>query len=110
MRRNFTKELTFTPPKKSSQAKILLNDNSPRAELFFHVDSSKLLSIVEKSIVKRKFNHLIGVNGFLYINCREYTEKSKNKVKVIEMFYSLIEDALRATVVKRRMTSFPKSA
>jgi len=94
MQRNFTQELTFRTSKSSGSGGQNVNKVSTKVELLFHVDSSKLLSVKEKSILKRKLNNRIAVNGHLYLVCQETRSQLKNKQLVIERFYELIYKSL----------------
>jgi len=94
MQRNFTQELTFRTSKSSGPGGQNVNKVSTKVELLFHVDSSKLLSVREKSILKRKLNNRIAVNGHLYLVCQETRSQLKNKQIAIERFYELIYKSL----------------
>lgn len=90
MQKNFTKELKFRTSRSSGPGGQNVNKVSSKVELLFQVDASKLLSVREKALIKRKLNHRISVNGYLHLVCQETRSQLKNKELVIERFYNLI--------------------
>lgn len=90
--KNLKNEIILRPAWMEKNEKI---SGDPKVELLFHIDASKLLSLREKAILKRKLNNIINVNGFLHLFCQETNSMDVNKMKAIELFYDVLEQALR---------------
>ncbi len=101
MQKNFTKEFSFRTSRSSGPGGQNVNKVSSKVELLFHVDASKLLSVKEKALIKKKLNHRISVNGYLYLVCQDSRSQLKNRELVIERFYDLIGKSL--VVQKKRI-------
>ncbi len=101
MNKNFTKEFSFRTSRSSGKGGQHVNKVSSRVELLFHVDSSKLLSVKEKALMKKRLHHRISVNGFLSLACEDSRSQHRNKDIAINRFYVLLEKALK--VPKKRI-------
>ncbi|MEM7101894.1 MAG: hypothetical protein AAF502_02110 [Bacteroidota bacterium] len=95
---NLGPEITFRTMREKSKGKPAIVGSS-EVELLFHIDASKLLSVKEKSILKRKLKNRITVNGFLYISSQSATSLDANKEKAIEQFYGLLSESLNTESV-----------
>lgn len=88
MQRNFTRELEFY------SVNSIGNGNG--VELRFHIDSSCLLSIREKSILKRKLHHQISVAGHLHVTVVKEKDTSSNRNLAVKIFNATVNNALRS--------------
>ncbi len=106
--RNFTPEFTFKTSRSGGKGGQHVNKVSSKVELLFHVDSSHLLSVQEKALLKRKLHHRISVSGYLHLICEDTRSQHRNKQTAIDRFYALLAQSL--VVEKQRIaTSIPKA-
>lgn len=101
--RNFIPELKFSASRSSGAGGQNVNKVNTKVELRFHVESSVLLSPEEKSVLTRKLANRINKEGELILTEQNERSQLKNKEKVIDRFYRLINRAL-IPQKKRRAT------
>jgi ribosome-associated protein len=106
--RNFITELKFSASRSSGAGGQNVNKVNTKVELRFHVESSRLLSTEEKSILIRKLANRINKEGELILTEQNERSQLKNKEKVIDRFYRLINRALIPQ--KRRKATRPTLA
>ena len=92
--RNFLPELKFSASRSSGAGGQNVNKVNTKVELRFHVESSNLLSAEEKSILLRKLANRINNEGELILTEQNERSQLKNKEKVIDRFYRMINQAL----------------
>lgn len=61
----------------------------------WHVDSSRILSDDQKSLIKEKLSNRINADGFLQVRSQVHRTQLANKEEVIEKINQLVGDALR---------------
>jgi len=61
----------------------------------FHIDSSQLLSDVQKQILLQKLSNRINSEGFLQVKSQIHRAQLTNKEEVIERINKLIQNALK---------------
>jgi len=106
--RNFIPELKFSASRSSGAGGQNVNKVNTKVELRFHVESSVLLSPEEKSVLMRKLANRINKEGELILTEQNERSQLKNKEKVIDRFYRLINRAL--TPQKKRRATRPTMA
>lgn len=105
--RNFTKELSFKTSRSGGKGGQNVNKVSSKVMLLFHVDSSNLLTIKEKAMIKKKLNHRMSVSGHLHITSEKTRSQLRNKQEAIDLFYMLLSQSL-VKEKKRIATATPK--
>lgn len=105
--RNFTPELSFKTSRSGGKGGQHVNKVSSKVELRFHVDSSNLLSVQEKAMIKRKLHHRMSVSGHLHITSEKTRSQHRNKQEAIDLFYMLLSQSL-VKEKKRIATAIPK--
>ncbi|PSK80927.1 alternative ribosome rescue aminoacyl-tRNA hydrolase ArfB [Prolixibacter denitrificans] len=106
--RNFMPELKFSASRSSGAGGQNVNKVNTKVELRFHIESSGLLSADEKAILIRKLANRMNKEGELILTEQNDRSQLKNKEKVIDRFYRLINHAL--TPKKRRKATRPTLA
>jgi len=106
--RNFTPELSFKTSRSGGKGGQHVNKVSSKVELLFHVDSSNLLTIKEKAMIKRKLHHRMSVSGHLHITSEKTRSQHRNKQEAIDLFYMLLSQSL-VKEKKRIATAIPKA-
>ena len=106
--RNFQDEFVFQASRSGGPGGQNVNKVSSKVELRFNIAASSLLSENEKSVILEKLANKINKDGELLIVAQTDRSQLKNKEKVIEKFYILLEKAL--TPRKRRLKTKPTKA
>ena len=106
--RDFSSEFIFQASRSSGPGGQNVNKVSSKVELRFDVRNSQLLSEDEKSIIFEELINKINKQDELVLVAQADRSQLKNKEKVIEKFYLLIEKAL--TPRKRRLQTQPTKA
>ncbi len=96
----FKKELVFIATRSSGPGGQHVNKVSTRVELRFNIPESSLLTEDQKLIILTRLKNKITDDGTLIIVSQESRSQFKNKEKVLEKFYQLLQKALKP-VVKR---------
>lgn len=107
-KRDFSSGFNFNASRSSGAGGQNVNKVNTKVELRFDVSGSELLSEEEKNILRDKLANKINENGELIIVSQSERSQLKNKEKVIEKFYILIEKAL--TPQKKRKATKPTKA
>ena len=106
--RNFQDEFVFQASRSSGPGGQNVNKVSSKVELRFNIASSALLTDDEKIIIGDKLFNKINKSGELVLIAQTDRSQLKNKEKVIEKFYLLLEKAL--TPQKKRFKTKPTKA
>ena len=102
------KELTFKTSRSSGSGGQNVNKVSTKVELRFDIDISGLLTENEKERIKSKLKNRISNDNILIISSDVERTQLGNKKKVIELFFELLEKALRKP--KKRIKTRPTKA
>ena len=102
------KELSFKASRSSGSGGQNVNKVSTKIELRFDVDSSLLLTDNEKDRIKIKLKNRISSENILIITSDSERTQLGNKKKAIEIFFDLLEKALRKP--KKRIKTKPTKA
>lgn len=106
--RNFQGEFILQASRSGGPGGQNVNKVSSKVELRFNISASGILSEDEKEIILIKLANKINKLGELVIVAQTDRSQLKNKEKVIEKFYLLIERAL--TTRKKRLRTNPTRA
>ena len=107
-KRDFASELVFQATRSSGPGGQNVNKVSSKVELRFNLWGSALLDEQEKAIIAEKLANKINKEGELVLVAQTDRSQLKNKEKVIEKFYHLLEKAL--TPPKKRYRTKPTRA
>ena len=107
--RDFTTELTFIASRSSGPGGQNVNKVSTRVELRFNVLESVLLTQDEKQVILDKLKNRINSEGIMKLFSHSERTQLKNKKKVVERFYHIIDQALKPSK-KRRPTQPPEKS
>lgn len=103
--RDFQNEFEFSASRSSGPGGQNVNKVSTRIELRFNVQKSVLLDETEKQIINERLSNKINLNGELIIVSQAERSQLKNKERVIERFYQMLNKALIPK--KKRLQTFP---
>lgn len=92
--RDFSNEFIFQATRSSGPGGQNVNKVSSKVELRFNVRDSQLLSEEEKSIIVQKLGNKMNKLEEIVLAAQTDRSQLKNKEKVIEKFYTLMEKAL----------------
>jgi len=106
--RNFEDEFVFQASRSGGPGGQNVNKVSSKVELRFNIETSALLTEEEKGIILIKLANKINKVGELVIIAQTDRSQLKNKEKVIEKFYLLLEKVL--TLRKKRLNTKPTRA
>lgn len=105
--RDFSKEFSFSASRSSGPGGQHVNKVSTKMELRFHVLNSTLLSPEEKELILEKLAKRINQDGELILVSQSERTQLKNKERVTEKFYEILEKAL--TPRKKRRPTKPSA-
>jgi ribosome-associated protein len=106
--RDFKDEFIFQSSRSSGPGGQNVNKVSSKVELRFHIANSVLLSEEEKAVITEKLVNKINNFGYLILVCQTDRSQIKNKDKVIDKFFLLLEKVL--TPRKKRHKTKPTKA
>jgi len=106
--KDFSPEFVFQATRSSGPGGQNVNKVSSKVELRFNIWSSALLEEQEKAIIAEKLTNKINKEGELVLVAQTDRSQLKNKEKVIEKFYHLLEKALLPP--KKRYKTSPTKA
>lgn len=106
--RDFQDEFVFQASRSGGPGGQNVNKVSSKVELRFNIANSALLSDDEKVMIAEKLINKINKLGELVLVTQTDRSQLKNKEKVIEKFYQLVNRAL--TPRKRRLKTKPTKA
>lgn len=103
--RDFSGELTFSASKSGGPGGQNVNKVNTKVELRFNIRNSSILNEEEKQLIADKLSNKINLNGELILVAQSERSQLKNKEKVTERFYLLLNKAL--TPKKARLRTSP---
>ena len=103
--RDFSNEFIFQATRSSGPGGQNVNKVSSKVELRFNVRNSQLLNEEEKTSIAEKLSNKINKQDELVLVTQTDRSQLKNKDKVIEKFYALLEKALMPS--KKRFKTRP---
>lgn len=106
--RDFTNEFVFQATRSGGPGGQNVNKVSSKVELRFNVKNSVLLNEQEKSLIAEKLSNKINKLDEIVLIAQTDRSQLKNKEKVVEKFYSLLEKALMPQ--KKRYKTRPTMA
>lgn len=106
--RDFVDEFVFQASRSGGPGGQNVNKVSSKVELRFNIANSVLLSDDEKAIIEKKLVNKINKLGELILVAQTDRSQLKNKEKVIEKFYLLVDRAI--TPQKKRHQTKPTRA
>ena len=92
--RDFQNEFQFSASRSGGPGGQNVNKVSSKVELRFNLMNSKLLDDREKQIIQEKLGGRINNDGELIMVSQSERSQLKNKEKVVERFYLLLNKAL----------------
>lgn len=102
------KEIYFKTSRSSGSGGQNVNKVSTKVELRFDIENSQLLSDYEKNRINTKLKNRISNDGILILTSDTERTQLGNKRKVIELFFELLEKALKKP--KKRIKTKPTKA
>ncbi|TJZ61257.1 aminoacyl-tRNA hydrolase [Sphingobacterium olei] len=101
-------ELTFKTSRSSGPGGQNVNKVESKVTALWSVDGSKLLTDVQKSIVKQRLSSRINVLGILAVESSESRSQLENKELAVEKLMRLVKDVLKP-IKKRVPTKMSKA-
>jgi len=108
MNKDFSKEFTFRTSRSGGPGGQHVNKTETKVELIFDFHNSVQLSDEEKELVFKNLASRIKDDGMLHITRSSERSQVRNKIRVIEKFYELLEKALTKQI-KRLPTKISKA-
>lgn len=107
-KRSLEREFHFSTSRSGGPGGQHANKADTQVELRFNVPGSELLLEDEKQRLMQKLSHRISKSGDLILTDESSRSQAKNKKRVEEKFYSLMEEALKKP--KKRKPTKPSKA
>jgi ribosome-associated protein len=102
-------EFIFATSRSSGAGGQNVNKVNTKVELRFHVLNSFVLNEQEKNTILEKLRTRINKDGFVVMTCQTERSQLRNKEKIVERFFHIVETALRPRK-KRKATKRSKSS
>ena len=102
-------ELTYKYVRSSGSGGQNVNKVSSKAELYFHLENSKVFTEDEKLKLNQFFANRLNKEGVLMLSCDESRSQFRNKAIVTQRFLALIVEGLKEEK-ERIKTKIPKAA
>ncbi len=105
---NIAKEFNYSASRSSGPGGQNVNKVNTRVELRFNIPASEFLNEQQKQILQSKLKNRVNTEGELVLNSGSERSQWRNKTKVTDKFFQLIEKAL--TPAKQRVKTKPTAA
>ncbi len=108
IKQQLTAECKFTATRSSGPGGQNVNKVNTRVELRFSITNSNVLTEEQKIVLLKKLQNRINIEGELILASETERSQLRNRQKVTELFFELIEKAL--TPRKRRRKTKPTAS
>jgi ribosome-associated protein len=102
MIQDLDKEFSFQFSRSGGPGGQNVNKVATKAELRFHVDSSKILSEEEKNMLKEKLANQLTADGHLVVVSQSERSQFANKEETIRKFYEMVRRAFTKPKARKK--------
>ena len=95
------KEVKIRTSRSSGSGGQHVNKVSTRIELIWDIPNSTVLTVEEKTALLKRLKHRLTKSGSLIITCQRYRSQLRNKLKALEKFDLILNEARRPPKVRK---------